>query len=94
MTKERIDPTAVPDGYYVYCLRHGDNSQRPENVETFVGINYFGAVLLRAPLDFKGSDYLPLKRRDLAYSGRKQISLRLPNGSQNQKHKKGIGHEH
>lgn len=94
LTKERIDLTTVPDGYYAYCLRHGDNSQRPETVEPFVGVNYFGAVLLHAPLDFMGNDYLPLKRRDLAYSGRKQIFLLPPHSSQNQKHKKGIGHEH
>jgi len=64
----RIDRETVPDGVYVYDLRHGD-SGRPLTVEPFVGVNHAGTVIMTEPLDFSkqekknGDKYLNIRNR-------------------------------
>ncbi|MDR0851740.1 MAG: hypothetical protein LBN36_04545 [Clostridiales Family XIII bacterium] len=54
-TNSRIDRDSVPEGYFVYDLRHGD-SGNPVAVEPFVGANHAGTVIMTEPLKFKKAD--------------------------------------
>jgi hypothetical protein len=51
-TNVRIDRDTVPEGVYVYDLRHGD-SGNPMTVEPIVRVNHAGTVIMTEPLDFK-----------------------------------------
>ena len=63
-TAERIDRELVPDGWYAYDIRHGDDWGTPCTVEKIVKVNHFGTILLPFALDFKDKDYIKIDADD------------------------------
>lgn len=55
----RIDHDSVPDGFFVYDLRSGDDGD-PVTVEPFVHLNHAGTVITAEALDFGDGDHLSL----------------------------------
>lgn len=56
----RLMPEQIPEGLYAYDLRHNDDGGRFCAIETKVGVNHGGTVLMRDILDFGESGYIPL----------------------------------
>lgn len=56
----RFAPEEIPDGLYAYDLRHSDDGNRFISVEPKVTVNHGGTVLLKEPLNFGESGYIPL----------------------------------
>ena len=56
----RLMPEQIPEGLYAYDLRHSDDGDRFCSIETKVGVNHGGTVLMRDILDFGESGYIPL----------------------------------
>lgn len=50
----------IPEGLYCYHLRHSDDGGKFCSVEPSVGVNHGGSVILKEPLDFGKSEYIPL----------------------------------
>lgn len=69
-TDMRIDPDTVPDGLYLYGLRHGDDGNEPSTLEYWlVGVNHFGDVLSDKPFDLPvwNDPYLKIGDEDWRY---------------------------
>ena len=60
-TQLRIDRKTVPEGYYCYDLRHGDDDSIAETIEYQVYANYYGAILCQNPYDFGGKDFIAME---------------------------------
>lgn len=60
-TDLRIDRDTVPNGYYCYDLRHGDDEGIAETIENRVKVNYFGTVLCQSPYDFEENSFIALE---------------------------------
>lgn len=56
----RLMPEQIPEGLYAYDLRHSDDGDRFCSIESKVGVNHGGTVLMRDILDFGESGYIPL----------------------------------
>ena len=48
----RFEPEEIPEGFYVYDLRHSDDGGEFISIEPKVAINYGGSVLMREPVYF------------------------------------------
>ena len=48
----RLMPEEIPEGLYVYDLRHSDDGSRFISIEPKVGVNHGGTVLMKEILDF------------------------------------------
>lgn len=62
-TNGRLDRATVPQGWYCYDLRGGDDDPgAPAALEEHVGVNHAGPILSPEPFSFeKGKDYLPIE---------------------------------
>lgn len=49
-TFNRIDPTTIPDGLYVYDIRHADDLGDPVTIEARVLVNRYGSVITTKPI--------------------------------------------
>lgn len=49
-TFNRIDPTTIPDGLYVYDIRHADDLGDPVSIEAPVLVNRYGSVITTKPI--------------------------------------------
>jgi hypothetical protein len=57
----RVDVTTIPDGLIPYSIRHSDDDDSvPATIETCVVANYFGTLIVNAPLDLGGSGYIEI----------------------------------
>lgn len=56
----RLMPEQIPEGLYAYDLRHSDDGDRFCSIESKVGVNHGGTILMRDILDFGESGYIPL----------------------------------
>jgi len=62
LTSERVDRSTVPDGWYVYEIRHSDDGGNPITVENNVVCNFYGTFITKHPIKFRnGKDYYSLK---------------------------------
>lgn len=73
-TFKRIDPTTIPDGLYVYDIRHDDDSLGdPVTIEAKVIVNRYGSVITTKPIqhieDCPGHNYI-----DITYSSFEHIT--------------------
>jgi hypothetical protein len=51
----------IPDGLIPYSIRHRDDDDSvPVTIEACVVVNYFGTLIVNAPLDFGGSDHIAI----------------------------------
>ena len=54
-SERRVDAPAIPKGLTPYDIRYSDHDDSvPATIESFVSINFFGTVIVNAPLDFGG----------------------------------------
>lgn len=62
-TNGRLDRSAVPDGWYCYDLRGGDDDPgRPATLENRVVVNHAGTILTPEAIPFPtGSDFLAIE---------------------------------
>ena len=61
ITEQRVDRSSVPEGWYVYEIRHSSNGS-PISVENNVCCNFYGTFLTKKPIKFrKDKDYYSLK---------------------------------
>jgi len=58
----------IPDGYYLYYIRHSDKSlKKPSTIENYVCVNFYGYFLTETKLDIKKDGYAEIiKWRKLA----------------------------
>lgn len=65
-TDLRIDRDTVPEGYHAYDIREKDDgSGDPACVESgIVKVNHMGTAILPCELDFKGEDYIRIRRNN------------------------------
>lgn len=49
-TFNRIDPKTIPDGLYVYDIRHADDLGDPVTIEARVLVNRYGSVITTKPI--------------------------------------------
>lgn len=48
----RVDKTTVPDGYFMYEVRHCDEDWcEPAEISTWIMVNFFGTLLLKDSLE-------------------------------------------
>jgi len=59
-SNDRLTDADIPEGLYCYHLRHSDDSGSFCAVEPMVGVNRGGSVILKEPLEFGESGYIPL----------------------------------
>ena len=60
-SNERIDVDTLPDGLYCYDLRGSDEDFGiPVTIEENVTVNHAGCIITTEPVDFAGSNYIPL----------------------------------
>ena len=63
-TDVRIDPSTIPEGRFMYCIRHSDNDWgAPRTIEPRVVVNFFGTVILDKEIEFPNPNdkYIPIK---------------------------------
>lgn len=62
--EERFSSEHAPIGYpYMYHLRHDeDDWTNPVMLERFVGVNFFGTVFMKEPIEFGERGYLDIER--------------------------------
>lgn len=65
----RLDKNSIPDGMYIYALRHGDDAGIPCSIEKNVTVHYFGTVVTAEPFDFGDKEYIPVKCDDFGFTG-------------------------
>ncbi len=65
----RPDKNPVPEGMYIYALRHGDDTGIPCSIEKHVAVNYFGTIITAEPFDFGDKDYISVKYDDFDFTG-------------------------
>lgn len=58
-TPERIDQETIPEGMYVYSLRHSCDGLISEVTENFVLSNYYGMVVGQDKIGMRGGSYVP-----------------------------------
>ena len=68
-TDLRVKRDKLPDDIYCYDMRHGDDMGEPVTVEDHVTVNHFGTILTTIPMDFGGSDYLPVDYEKFWFTG-------------------------
>ena len=56
----RLKPKEIPEGLYVYDLRHSDDGVRFCSIEPKIRVNHGGTVLMRDILEFGKYGYIPL----------------------------------
>ena len=57
----RVDAPTIPKGLFPYDIRYSDHDDSvPATIESFVSINYFGTVIVNAPLDFGESGHIEI----------------------------------
>ena len=56
----RLKPKEIPEGLYVYDLRHSDDGVRFCSIEPKLRVNHGGTVLMRDILEFGKYGYIPL----------------------------------
>ena len=59
-SNDRLTDADIPEGLYCYHLRHRDDSGSFCAVGPRVGVNHGGSVILKEPLEFGESGYIPL----------------------------------
>lgn len=65
----RLDKNPVPEGMYIYALRHGDDTGIPCSIEKHVKVNYFGTIITAEPFDFGDKNYISVKYDDFGFTG-------------------------
>lgn len=56
-TDSRVDRTSVPEGIYMYEVRHSDDDWgEPTEIGTCVFVNYFGTLLSKGALPFDNNE--------------------------------------
>lgn len=55
-TELRIDRNSIPDGWYMYEVRHDDDCQgEPVQIASWVMVNHLGTLLVKEPFDLEPS---------------------------------------
>lgn len=65
----RLGKNSIPEGMYIYALRHGDDAGIPCFIEKNVTVHYFGTVVTAEPFDFGDKEYIPVKCDDFGFTG-------------------------
>lgn len=53
----RIDRNTIPEGYYMYEVRHTDNDWgEPAEIGEWILVNFFGTLLTKEPFELEKSD--------------------------------------
>jgi hypothetical protein len=64
-TDLRMDVTTIPEGMIPYNIRHSDDDDSvPVTIKTRVAVNYFGTIVVKAPLDFGDADHIEILDRN------------------------------
>lgn len=67
-TSVRLDRKTVPEGLFVYDVRHDDECQGiPCEIANKVLVNHWGTIVTAKPIDFHGNNYIFLKEGDFNY---------------------------
>ena len=76
-TELRIDRDTVPDGLYLYELRHADEDWgEPCELARSITVNFFGSVLTSDPIQLSPEGWLPIKDDDFDYTGDPAMTAR------------------
>ncbi len=68
-TELRVDKSTIPEGVFCYALRHGDDDSYPATLESGVGVNYFGSVLLTEEIELDKMEMRSVGYEDFGYTG-------------------------
>lgn len=68
MSEDRVDRSTIPEGFFSYALRHGDDPGVPCTIESSACVNYYGVLLTNDNLPIDDNGYLPLSKGDLIIS--------------------------
>lgn len=71
-TDSRVDRKSLPEGVYLYEIRH-DDSGNPATLEQAVRVDFYGSVLSKVPFDFKDSDYLSIGNEDFGFESERAL---------------------
>lgn len=63
-SNKRLRAEEIPEGYYAYQLRHGDDWGIPETLELFVGSNFYGTLLSKEVIDLSNGGYIEINKKD------------------------------
>lgn len=65
----RIDRSTVPDGMFLYEVRHSDEDfGEPVQIAEGILVNHFGTILTCEPIDLPADRCLDIEKEDWAYS--------------------------
>ena len=68
LTDWRVDRATLPDGFYLYELRHADEDWGdPCQLAKSILVNFYGSILTLQPFQFPVYGYLDFDSSDLAY---------------------------
>ena len=68
LTDWRVDRATLPDGFYLYELRHADEDWGdPCQLAKSILVNFYGSVLTLQPFQLPSHGYLDFDSIDLAY---------------------------
>ena len=57
-TNERVNSDTVPEGWYMYEVRHDDECQgEPVEIALWVMVNHWGTLLVKEPFDLEKSQF-------------------------------------
>lgn len=73
-TDDRIDRNTVPEGLFMYEIRHSDEDWgQPVSIEDCVTVNFFGTVIF--PVEIPVNDYIPLSESEYGFCGTEQLTI-------------------
>lgn len=76
-TDLRIDRGTVPDGLYLYELRHADEDWgEPCELARGILVNFFGSVLTSDPIQLPPQGWLPIRENDFDYTGDPSVTAK------------------
>ena len=61
-TWSRVDRKTVPEGMYMYEIRHSDEGTEPCQIGNWIMVNFYGTILSKAPFNL-----IPSKTTNNAY---------------------------
>ena len=74
-TELRIDRDTVPDGLYLYELRHADEDWgEPCELARSITVNFFGSVLTSDPIQLSPEGWLKMDGEDFDYTGEPSVT--------------------
>lgn len=77
MTCRRISRIIIPEGLYVYDLRHDDDCTGEIcEIKPFVLVNHWGTIISKVPIEMGNDGYRLINTDDYSYSGGNTMTLK------------------